>query len=1043
MASNNYTSANVVPSADTFREWVDLTNRITFDMEKVVVTVAANTQGARTSGNASVNGYFSANTLIVEHELTGATATGSVYGTKAAKDDLVIVSNTVLKANGSSTGAILFAQSNAYFTGANVEFSSNVSINSTASVFSSNATLNDFNSNVAIDAANVYINGTNTHINGAELNVNANAAFEANVSMDAHTVELSSNNVKITANTNLFQSNATLNDFNSNVAIDAANVYINGTNTHINSTELNVDANTVFTANVNITDASADLNIGADVVTINTSATTFQSNAGTNIFNTPLDINANMDVDNAITDFNSTTKVAINGPLLDINSTTVDIDSSTLVDINAPDVNVSGANVTISSDQVDIAAADAVYVKGPNTTIGDAASDLLRVNANTTLFDELKVVKDADFDAAVNVDGATTLNGTVTLGNAAADDITFTGNVASSIVPKTNGNLSLGTAALRWDGMFDDLRADDLTVDDDAGIGGDLTVDTNTQLDGTLTVNTALAITYPGSQRMVTVGAGTTTDDRLIIKSRVGNTTFGLMPLQGNNVPLGNSTNRWVITGKTGTFSSTLAAADTTITGFMKASGEVEGGSLDINGVADISGNVDMHAGLDLEGTFAHSSGAHNVTGAATFANTVGITGATTFGNTVGVTNTATFSNTVIITNTEEATASVGALKVSGGILALKDIKTAQAGQFGSVNVTGSIDVDTNANIDGNLVVDGTTVLGDATGKTITMNGNVSRMVPSANSNSLGTNTKRWTAAFMTANTKTLLEVGTAINVGSEANTNVLRVRSTSGFEGNSTWSRTGTSGDLTITANTTQHNMGIGGIVCANLVVSGTATLPDDTSLTLDTIGAKTINVADVINLGTGANSNPKVIFGSGAGSGSKANVIFTDAEFSTTFTPRVTNSIDLGTTSKKFKDGLFGTSVKVGTFNSGTSGTQIGTDAIETGTVNARDDLVASFASDKNLKDNILVIDNALNKIEQIGGYSYTWNHKIEDARVGNEDYGVIAQEIEEILPAAVKMNSRGHRTVSYNAIIPLLVEAIKELSAKVDELTEGDEE
>ena len=76
MASNNYTSANVVPAADTFREWVDLTNRITYDMEKVVVTVAANTQGARTSGNASVNGYFSANTLIVEQELTGATIIG-------------------------------------------------------------------------------------------------------------------------------------------------------------------------------------------------------------------------------------------------------------------------------------------------------------------------------------------------------------------------------------------------------------------------------------------------------------------------------------------------------------------------------------------------------------------------------------------------------------------------------------------------------------------------------------------------------------------------------------------------------------------------------------------------------------------------------------------------------------------------------------------------------------------------------------------------------------------------------------------------------
>ena len=232
------------------------------------------------------------------------------------------------------------------------------------------------------------------------------------------------------------------------------------------------------------------LNIGADVVTINTSATTFQSNAGTNIFNTPLDINANMDVDNAITDFNSSTKVAMNGPLLDINSTTVDIDG-TLLDITSTDVNVSGANVTIDSTQVDIAAADAVYVKGPNTTIGDASSDLLRVNANTTLFDELKVVKDADFDAAVNVDGATTLNGTVTLGNAAADDITFTGNVASSIVPKTNGNLSLGTSALRWDGQFDDLTADDLTVDDDAGIAGNLTVDGTGTVDLDFTVNTA------------------------------------------------------------------------------------------------------------------------------------------------------------------------------------------------------------------------------------------------------------------------------------------------------------------------------------------------------------------------------------------------------------------------------------------------------------------------------------------------------------------------------------------------------------------------
>ena len=1048
MASNNYTMANVVPSADTFREWVDLTNRITYDMEKVVVTVAANTQGARTSGNGSVNGYFSANTLIVEQEMYGATATGSVYGTKAAKDNLIIVSNTVFKANGAQTGAILFAQSNAYFTGANVEFSSNVSINSTASVFSSNATLNDFNSNVAIDAANVYINGTNTHINGAELNVNANAAFEANVSMDAHTVELSSNNVKITANTDLFQSAATLNDFNSNVAIDAANVYINGTNTHINGAELNVDANTVFTANVNITDAADDLNIGADVVTINTSATTFQSNAGTNIFNTPLDINANMDVDNAITDFNSSTKVAMNGPLLDINSTTVDIDG-TLLDITSTDVNVSGSNVTIDSTQVDIAAADAVYVKGPNTTIGDAASDLLRVNANTTLFDELKVVKDADFDAAVNVDGATTLNGTVTLGNATGDDLTFTGYAATGITPKANGSLSLGTSGLRWDGQFDDLVTQDLTVDNNAGITNNLTVDNNTQLDGTLTVNTALSIIYSGSGgsvRNVTIGEGVTASDRLIVKSQVGNTTVGLMPLQGNNVPLGNNTNRWVITGKTGTFSSTLAAGDTTITGFMKASGEVEGGSLDINGVADISGNVDMHGGLDLEGTFAHTSGAHNVTGAAAFGSTVGVTGATTLSSTLGVTGISTLDNKLIVTNTTEADATAASIKTSGGILALKDIRTAQAGEFGSVNVTNNVD------IGGNLVVDGTTTLGDAVGDTITMNGNVSRMVPSANSNSLGINTKRWTAAFMTANTATTLDVGSVLTVGTSAGIGTSLAVGTSASVGTDL-----TVGDdilMATTGNVIFSNTGLSGVtkttISSNNIsvdymqVQKGLSFPSDTVILVDDLGGKELTVSNNVHFTGAGMTDPTFKLGNGSN-----NVLIdsTAGRFTGGLIPNATNSKDIGTASLRWKDEYLSHELHVGTFSTGTSGTLANTTAIETGTVFARDDLVASYASDKHLKDNVLVIDSPINKLQQISGYSYVWNNNIEDHRVGTKDYGVIAQEIEEIMPEAVRMNARGHKTVNYNALIPLLIEAVKDLSAKVDYYMqadiEGDEE
>ena len=443
-------------------------------MEKVVVTVAANTQGARTSGNASVNGYFSANTLIVEHELTGATATGSVYGTKAAKDNLVIVSNTVLKANGASTGAILFAQSNAYFTGANVEFSSNVSVNSTSSVFSSNATLNvfntpmDINANMDIDNALTHITSTNTVIENGELNITSNVNFDA-ASFDilAGALNVTQSNstthaINIDPTTNTFTSNAGINifntplDINANIDIDNSLTDITSANLAITGLEMNVDANTVFTANVNITSASEDLNIGSDGVLITNDTTTFTSNAGTSVFNSPLDINDSVDIDNGLTTITSTNTV--------IESGNVNISSNLLSTALA---SFTGANVYST------AANNALL---SNVNIGQGASDFLRSDASVVFNETLNVVKGVDLDATLNVDGNTTLNGTVVLGNAAADDITFTGNVASSIVPKTNGNLSLGTAALRWDGMFDDLRADDLTVDDDAGIGGDLTV---------------------------------------------------------------------------------------------------------------------------------------------------------------------------------------------------------------------------------------------------------------------------------------------------------------------------------------------------------------------------------------------------------------------------------------------------------------------------------------------------------------------------------------------------------------------------------------
>ena len=83
----------------------------------------------------------------------------------------------------------------------------------------------------------------------------------------------------------------------------------------------------------------------------------------------------------------------------------------------------------------------------------------------------------------------------------------------------------------------------------------------------------------------------------------------------------------------------------------------------------------------------------------------------------------------------------------------------------------------------------------------------------------------------------------------------------------------------------------------------------------------------------------------------------------------------------------------------------------------------------SDSSLKDNIKTIENALIIVNQLRGVSFDWK------MVNKSSYGVVAQEIENILPELV--SDTNPKTVNYNGIIGVLIEAVKQLSLKVDEL------
>ena len=95
---------------------------------------------------------------------------------------------------------------------------------------------------------------------------------------------------------------------------------------------------------------------------------------------------------------------------------------------------------------------------------------------------------------------------------------------------------------------------------------------------------------------------------------------------------------------------------------------------------------------------------------------------------------------------------------------------------------------------------------------------------------------------------------------------------------------------------------------------------------------------------------------------------------------------------------------------------------------------DITAFYTSDQRLKNNITPIPNALNKVLSISGNTFDWNEK--SGKEGTEA-GVIAQEVLEVLPEVVTTRDNGYLAVHYDKIVPLLIEAVKELSGKVDEL------
>ena len=121
------------------------------------------------------------------------------------------------------------------------------------------------------------------------------------------------------------------------------------------------------------------------------------------------------------------------------------------------------------------------------------------------------------------------------------------------------------------------------------------------------------------------------------------------------------------------------------------------------------------------------------------------------------------------------------------------------------------------------------------------------------------------------------------------------------------------------------------------------------------------------------------------------------------------------------------------------------IGTAASGTaGEIRATDNITGYYSSDSRLKENIVNIDGALEKVSMLKGVTFDWCEDYIKERGGEDGYfikkhdtGLIAQDVQEVLPEIVRKKKDGYLGVQYDKMVGLLVEAIKELRTEINEL------
>ena len=408
----------------------------------------------------------------------------------------------------------------------------------------------------------------------------------------------------------------------------------------------------------------------------------------------------------------------------------------------------------------------------------------------------------------------------------------------------------------------------------------------------------------------------------------------------------------------------------------------------------------------------------------------------------------------------------LGTLQIGGnaGDITLGASGTGSAATFAGISGS-SLDITGNAKIDGNLRLGGNITIGDNTADNVTVVASLSSsLIPSTTDIfDLGSPTKQWRDLYLSS--ASLYIDGTQV-----LSSNETELIFTTDTGQSIKFNELGTDNIVlqTVDGDIELKSSGGGDILLdptAGLIsVKGNVSMQDGTAKFLSSGGSKIIFGNDIELTGSIVTTGTinGLTFSSGIVSGSSQITYASISSIpggivsgSTQVTPllptgTVSGSSQITYTSiSSIPAGIVSGSSQV-TLSSTTGGTTasnvqfnslgIGMAASATaGRIDASGDVVAFSTSDKNFKENITPIENPIEKIKMISGNTYDWKADMKEFHgfEGN-DVGVIAQEIEAVLPQLVTTRETGYKAVKYDKLVALLIEGMKAQQNQIDNLT-----